>query len=117
MPMIDQLLKGPDPFQISDLRRVVSACEQLEAAWKEGRRFRIESFLENIGSSGRPWVLRELLALEVELRLERGERPTPREYLDRFPRDAQAVEAAFRTIGVDPSSSGARSSTTVVPGP
>ena len=43
----------------------------------------------------RPELLVELLALEVELRRSQGERPTPEEYLARFPEQDAAIAAAF----------------------
>ena len=43
-------------------------------------------------------LLRELLGLEVELRQERGDRPTLEEYLARFPCKEDLVRAAFPTL-------------------
>src|SRR5262249_46068793 len=48
-------------------------------------------------------LLRELLALEVELRVRRGETPTPAEYLQRFPgHDDLVAEAFASTAGTEP---------------
>ena len=40
-------------------------------------------------------MLRELLALELELRRDRGERPSPEEYRASFPGDSAVIDAAF----------------------
>jgi len=79
----------------SHLRRVVAVCDRYEAEWRAGRRPRIEVFLGAAPEPGRSALLRELLALELELRRERGERPEPGEYRTRFPDQATAVDAAF----------------------
>ncbi len=43
----------------------------------------------------RPYLLRELLALELELRRNAGEQPALDEYLQRFPEDRAIVEPVF----------------------
>src|SRR5262249_43980972 len=58
-------------------------------------------------------LFRELLALEVELRRDRGERPDPCDYRARFPEHADAIGAV---IGPHPATSaGGGSSPTEVP--
>jgi hypothetical protein len=75
--------------------RVDEACDRFEAAWSAGPPPRIEDYLAAADGPDHPVMLRELVALERELRLRRGERPEAREYLERFPADADAVQAAF----------------------
>jgi serine/threonine protein kinase len=74
---------------------MIEACERYEADWRAGQRPRIEEFLEAIPEPDRPTFLRELLAVELELRRERGERPGPGEYRARFPNQDAAVDVAF----------------------
>lgn len=87
-----------DRDSLARARRVNAACERYEAAWRAGSRPRIEDQLGRGPDRDRPELLAELLALEVELRVRLGERPTPEEYRDRFPgRDAE-VDAAFAPL-------------------
>lgn len=90
-------------------RLVVACCERFEAAWLCEARQPIEPFLKGLAPLARAGVLRELIALEVELRSERGDNPTLREYADRFPADAAAVEAAFASRRGATTADGARS--------
>jgi serine/threonine protein kinase/formylglycine-generating enzyme required for sulfatase activity len=74
---------------------VVDACELFEIEWRDGRRPRIEDYLDNAPSGQREFLLRELVAIEIELRVEHGENPTPAEYRARYPRWGDAVTVAF----------------------
>jgi serine/threonine-protein kinase len=93
----------------SPVRRVDAACDRFEAAWRAGRRLRIEDLVAEAPELERPGLLRELIALEVELRRGEGERPTPEEYLDRCPGQADAVGAAFAETVSGARGTGARS--------
>ncbi|MDG3008290.1 serine/threonine-protein kinase [Paludisphaera mucosa] len=82
-----------------DVRRVVAAaCAKYEESWRDAGGAKIESFLEGLGEAERPAVLRELIALEVELRAGRGERPELTEYIQRFRDDAEAVQSAMDDV-------------------
>ncbi|HEX8200954.1 MAG TPA: serine/threonine-protein kinase, partial [Isosphaeraceae bacterium] len=85
----------PESLPLSQARRVNAACERFEAAWRAGRRPRIEEELGPAPEPERPALLTELIALEVELRRGAGERPTPQEYRERFPEFAPRIDAAF----------------------
>jgi serine/threonine-protein kinase len=76
-------------------RQVDEACDRFEADWRAGLALEIEPYLDRAGTSERMALFRELLALELELRRSRGERPTPEEYHARFPGDAALIEATF----------------------
>ncbi len=60
-------------------------CDRFEAAWRSGGLPRIEDYLAEADAADRPALLRELVALERELRRRGGQRPAVEEYLDRFP--------------------------------
>jgi serine/threonine-protein kinase len=94
-------LERPD-VQVTDslawARRVNTACESHEAAWRAGLRPWIEDQLGRGPDQDPPELLAELLALEVELRQSRGERPTRQEYLNRFPGQNSAIDAAFADL-------------------
>ncbi len=70
-------------------------CEQFEAAWRAGGAPRIEDYLAGAEAADRKALLRELVALERELRRRGGRRAVIEEYLDRFPAQAEDVRAAF----------------------
>ena len=82
------------------------ACDRFEAAWRAGRRPRIEDCLVGVTVPERALLVRELLAVELHWRRQAGERPEAEEYLGRLPDDAEAVHAAFgraETLGLDAS--------------
>ena len=90
-PRLDDL----PPTRVARLDRV---CDRFEAAWRAGIPCAIEHVLEEVEEEMRRPLFRELLALEVELRRERGDRPTLEEYLARFPGQEELVRAAFPTV-------------------
>src|SRR4051794_14146870 len=85
----------PEPDALARARRVNAACERHEAAWRAGGRPRIEDELGQGTAREQAELLAELLALEVELRRSRGERPTPEEYFARFPGQDATIAAAL----------------------
>jgi serine/threonine protein kinase/tetratricopeptide (TPR) repeat protein len=95
--------------------RVDAMCRCFESEWRVGGEPRIEDFLVRAAPPQRAALFRELLALEVELRRDRGERPDPREYRARFPDRAAAIGAV---IGPEsPTSTGGGSGPTDVSAP
>src|SRR5262245_1847847 len=80
---------------VSPVRWVDAACDRFEAAWRAGAAPRIEDYLAETRQADRPALLGELVTLERELRLQRGERPGVEEYLDRFPQHAGVIRATF----------------------
>jgi serine/threonine protein kinase len=80
---------------LSMLRRMDAACDGFEACWKAGQRPRIEEYLGTTAGLEREHLLRELLSLELEYRLQRGEAAILSEYLLRFPESAKLIEAVF----------------------
>ena len=82
----------------------IGVCERFESARKAKMGSQIEDFIGEADDPDRPSLLRELLAMEVQLRVRCGEQPTRREYLERFPSDAAEVEAAFGATEVAPPS-------------
>ena len=78
--------------------RVEALCDRFEAAWKAGRRPRIEDDLGEVPEPVRAALLRALLELELAYRRQNGERPTPEEYQSPVPgarrRDRHRLRAA-----------------------
>jgi serine/threonine protein kinase len=75
--------------------RLDAACDRFEAAWRDGRRPRIEEALGDVPESERAGLFRALLELELDFRRGAGEAPSPEEYRRRFPRDPEVIAAAF----------------------
>src|SRR5688500_1376365 len=62
-----------------------------EAAWREGRQPRIESYLAECAADERDSLLRLLLTAEVELRMRSGQAVRAAEYVVRFPDQPEVV--------------------------
>jgi formylglycine-generating enzyme required for sulfatase activity len=105
--MIEQPSDSRVPPSPSAFRRVVAACDHFRAAWRNGQAPDIHTYLRGVEAAERAAFLRELLALEVALRQERGERPSPEEYAARFPADGPTVAAAFGMLEFDKRSTAA----------
>lgn len=104
-------------FEDAGLTRVVAGCERFEASWRDGGAPRIEDFLEAVAPALRERLLRELLAIEVELRSGRGESPTPEDYLHHHPEWAAAIADVFsRETFASPSSEPASPPTAILDG-
>jgi serine/threonine protein kinase len=86
----------PEPTA-AEFERIVAICDRFEAAWRGGERPRIEEFLAANPSISRPALLRELVALELELARATRDSPAPTVggYRERFPDFAEIVEAVF----------------------
>ena len=82
-------------FEDDPEARIVTICDQFEAEWRDDRSPRIEDYLERAEPDLRDMLFPELIAIEVELRRERGEDPTPDEFHRRFPESPQAIADAF----------------------
>ena len=82
--------------QIGERTWIDERADRFERDWKRGgERPRIEDYLADEPPPRRTPLLKELLRVERELRLNAGEAPTPEEYRRRFPDDPAAVAAAF----------------------
>jgi eukaryotic-like serine/threonine-protein kinase len=93
--MSDSQPNGAESAELNVLRRVVALCEEFEVEWRAGCAPRIDAFLERVEPEMRDGLLRELLAIEVELRAARGENPTPDQLRGLYPGWDQAIAAAF----------------------
>lgn len=86
---------GSAAGDLAEARLIHQLCERFEAAWRSGERPRAEDSLAELPGPPSPKLVEELLALEIELRRERGERPIAFEYLARFPERREVVAALF----------------------
>jgi hypothetical protein len=91
----------PDPrpravgakLPLADLIRIDAACDRFEAAWREGEAPELLAFLAGTEGPARGGLLRELLALDLGYRLQRGERPDADAYRARFPAHPEVHDA------------------------
>jgi serine/threonine-protein kinase len=86
---------GRDYGLPSRVRRIDAACDGFERQWRSGPRPAIEDYLAEAPEAERLALLRELLALELDLRRGDGEAPGRGEYLERFPEQALSIDWAF----------------------
>jgi serine/threonine protein kinase len=80
---------------LSQEKRIEESCDGFEAAWRAGEKPRIEDYLANTAEPEYSELLRQLLALEIELRCTKGDKPAPEEYQGRFPKHCELIEAVF----------------------
>lgn len=94
LPTIAHSSRRPEatpPLSLEQARLVNALCEQFEADLRSDRAPRIEEFLGRVDDSTRAALLRELLALEVEVLRDRGTNPERSGYLERFPAPPDAA--------------------------
>src|SRR6516165_10472059 len=94
----DRPRKPTLPLEVA--RRVDPICDRFEEDWLAGRHPQIEEFLDRVPQADRPALLGELLGLELDYRLRRGEHPEAEDYRRRFPGCGEVVEAAFAALTV-----------------
>jgi hypothetical protein len=87
---------GPGPLSLA--LRVDAVCYRFERAWREGRRPRVEDFLDELSGADLGPLLRELVLLEADYRRGAQETPEPNEYLTRFP----ALDAGWLAAALTP---------------
>lgn len=95
-----------DRFQaLSDdqLDLIDTACSQLEDSWQSDQPITIEQQCAEADPVVHPYLLRELLAAEIEARRSHGELPLPADYESRFPDQTESIAQAFGfTSDTDP---------------
>ncbi|MFM9964023.1 MAG: WD40 repeat domain-containing serine/threonine protein kinase [Planctomycetaceae bacterium] len=69
---------------LSAARRVDARCDEFELALATGQSRQIESFLTDLPAAERQTLLLELLGLELDFRVARGEQPKVGDYANRF---------------------------------
>ena len=72
--------------------RLAETCDRFEWSWRIGEEPRIEDFLDQAIPGDRPQLLLDLIPMEIELRQERGEEISSREYRERYPDQFQLIE-------------------------
>ncbi|MGE0758104.1 MAG: serine/threonine-protein kinase, partial [Pirellulaceae bacterium] len=72
--------RRPDPVDVGDLRRFDALCDQFEQAWKRGARPVVADYLADVEATKRAVLVRQLLDVEFQERIARGEMPRADEY-------------------------------------
>jgi serine/threonine protein kinase len=85
----------PRPFPYGQAGRIDALCDQFEAEWIAGGRPRLEEMLPRAEERDRAALVAELLGLELENRLRRGEQVSPEEYHQRLPGYTQVIDEVF----------------------
>ena len=80
------------------VERLVQICDRFEADWRAGLRPRISEIVRDLAEPEQSGVLRMLLALELRLRRERGERPTRADYQREFSGRDELIDSAFDSL-------------------
>ncbi len=75
--------------------QIDAICDRFEAAWRAGEAPDLADFLTVTHGPAHDRLFRELLALDLEFRLEQGETPEADTYLSRFPEHCETVHAAI----------------------
>src|SRR5207237_8459044 len=88
---------GAKTLPFETLQRIDRACTRFEAAWRGGGRPDLRAYLAGTGDE-RTALFCELLKVELECRLKRGEQPTALEYRQRFPEEDGWIAAVFEAI-------------------
>ncbi len=78
-------MEGDQSESIAAARRVDACCDEFELALATGKSPQIELFLADVLASERQTLLLELLGLELDFRVARGEQPKVDDYANRFP--------------------------------
>lgn len=99
--MIEPASPEFNPTSPSKVGRLERACDRFEEAWKAGQRPTITNFLTDQDGREQPFMLRELLVLDIAYRRRTGERPAPEDYLRHFPTDAAVIDSAFAEASGD----------------
>jgi serine/threonine protein kinase len=98
--MTNEDLSSPDTCHPIDRElHIDEICDRFEQDWMAGERRGIEFYLQGVSELEGIALLRELLALELELRIRSGERPEASNYEDRFPNHGVLIADVFAANG------------------
>ena len=86
-----------DSLLAKQRQQIDRLADQFEREFKTGQQPRIEDYLEKVPELRSP-LLRELVAMEVELRCAARQQPLAEEYRQRFPDDFEIIKAVFSDL-------------------
>ena len=76
--------------------QIDAVCDDFEAAWQQGSRLRIENCLRLVPDAARGQLLRELLEIEVEIRVQNHESVLFEQYATRFPEHTDLIKGVLQ---------------------
>ena len=88
----------------SQYRLIDECCDAFESAWEQGKKPRIEDYLDEVSPEEWRGLLQELLRSEWELSVKMGVVPDQSDYLRRFPDEQSIVESAWGHFSDEPPS-------------
>lgn len=91
---LDRAVESLSDLSLEQRQFIDQLADEFEAAWRADHNPSIESVLA-ANPAFRTHLLKELIAIEIELRRAAGELPRVQEYKQRFPDDTSAVEAVY----------------------
>ena len=77
--------------------QIDAACDRFETECRAGRSVDLASYLVGVPDEAKSTLFRNLLALDIEYRQRRGDRPDPETYRGQFPGMDAVVDSVFRT--------------------
>lgn len=87
--------RSADQISINIFDRIDSLCATFRTRWKQGKRPRIEEFLDQVGDDAKANLFRNLLQLDIRFRQRNGEHLDSNDYLQRFPQFTTHIRQAF----------------------
>ena len=96
--MNQSLSRSEDNLPLELEEQIDRLCDDFEKAWRDGEQPRIEEYLAKLADAPRSTLLTKLLDVELELRRDAGEAPTPEEYHQRFPLQDEVINATFAML-------------------
>ncbi len=96
---------GEPAIPVTAFMQIDAACDRFEADYRAGRSPDLAAYLDVVPEEVREPLFRNLLAVDLEYRLRRGDRHDARWYRERFPERADVIDSVFRLVAdrLDPS--------------
>ena len=92
-------LDGSESAKLPPTDQIDLVCDAFEDAWSRGERPQIEDFLDRCDAPAKELLLAELLLVDREFRIKRGEIAGRQDYQQRFPGYSTIIDALeFATI-------------------
>ena len=85
-------------IRLSVEQQLDHSCDRFEEEFRAGKAPKIEQFVAEAPESGRSLLLRELIAVQVELRRGLGNIAAAEEYQRKFPDNSSDVRLAFESL-------------------
>jgi len=79
-----------------------AACDRFEDECRKGQNPDLAPYLAEVVDEAREPLFRNLLSLDCEYRLRRGEQPDAQRYREQFPELCNIVDSVFRSMSVRP---------------